>query len=247
MRRILLNVFLLLLSATSFAQNDSIEVIIDTLTFKGIVVDEHEKPIKNLKVKTLFSRKSTKTEEGGNFSFYSLGVNERIMIEVGDKIIWENIKGSRFIKFQVKTPIDFNVNKQARGFREYEIQAKRTIPKTKKIIKKDTEVYPFDFSGHFNPPTYAGGLEKFYKHITQNIVYPQKAIENNIEGLVKISFVLKKYGGFDNIEIIRDIGYGCAEEVIRVLKSTEKKWNPASDVVFIDQKVVFEIPFKLTD
>ncbi|RZL55341.1 MAG: energy transducer TonB, partial [Pedobacter sp.] len=66
-------------------------------------------------------------------------------------------------------------------------------------------------------------------------------------GMVKIAFVVKKYGGLKNIEIIRDIGYGCAEEVIRVLKTTEKKWNPASNIGLVDQRVVFQIPFKLKD
>ncbi|WP_113636355.1 energy transducer TonB [Nubsella zeaxanthinifaciens] len=247
MKRILLICILYLLSTTVSAQKDSIEVIVDTLTFNGIVVDESENPLKNLRVKTLYSKKETVTDDGGNFIFRSLNANERIMITVGDRILWENVKGSRFIKFKVKAPTDFNLNMQSYGFREYEINAKRAFPKTRKIIENDSVVYPFDFEGHFNQPSYAGGLEKFYKYLIQNIIYPEKAIKNNVEGLVKISFVIKKNGGFGDIEIIRDIGFGCAEEVIRVLKMTEKKWNPANDMTSIDQRIIFEIPFKLKD
>lgn len=103
------------------------------------------------------------------------------------------------------------------------------------------------YIGHYFPPTYAGGLDKFYKYIISNVKYPEEAINKNAEGMVKIAFVVKKYGGFKDIEVIRDIGYGCAKEVIRVLKTTEKKWNSASNMNLVDQRIVFEIPFKLID
>jgi hypothetical protein len=232
---------------TSFAQNDSITITIDTVNFRGIVVNENGNPIENLKIKTLHSRRSTTTNSEGLFYFQSLPASDRIIIETGDRIIWENVSGSRFIRFKIAPPPVHNINTRGYGFKQYQVESKRIVPKPSMKVKKETKTYSFDEDGHFFPPNYAGGIDKFYNHLIQNIKYPTDAIANNVEGLVKISFTIKKYGGIKDIQIIRDIGFGCAEEVIRVLTMTAKKWNAGSNVTLFEQTTVFEVPFKLTD
>ena len=250
MKRILLVAFLFVFVSTTFAQSekDSIEVTIDTLNLSGVVIDESGNPLKNIKVNTTFSRLHTFTDANGKFYFPSINTTERIYVIFNDATSWENVNGSRFLKFIVKPMPDHNINIQGYGYGEYQIINNRTVKKPTKKVKNSNEIVPMHaYIGHYFPPTYAGGLDKFYKYIISNVTYPQEAINNNVEGMVKIAFVVKKYGGLKNIEIIRDIGYGCAQEVIRVLKNTEKKWNPASNMSLVDQRVVFQIPFKLTD
>lgn len=250
MKRILLVGFLSLFINSIYSQErkDSIEITIDTLNLSGIILNEYGTPLENIKVNTTFSRLHTFTDTKGKFNFPSVDAKDRIYVIYKDATSWEDINGSRYIRFIVKPMPNFDINMQGYGHKEYQITANRSISKSKKKVKVNNDELPVhSYIGHYFPPNYAGGFEKFYKYITSNIKYPQEAINNNVEGMVKIAFVVQKYGGFKDIEIIRDIGYGCAQEVIRVLKTTEKRWNPASNMSLVDQKIVFEIPFKLTD
>jgi periplasmic protein TonB len=74
-------------------------------------------------------------------------------------------------------------------------------------------------------PSFVGGDNALYD-FSKNIIYPLKAKENNVEGRVVVKFIIEKDGAVSNIEIIRKLGFGCDEEVIRLIK-TMPKWNPA--------------------
>ena len=77
-------------------------------------------------------------------------------------------------------------------------------------------------------PQFPGGDDSLYSFIYSNLRYPQEAIDNGIEGRVFITFVIEKDGSITNIKIRRDIGYGCGEEAVRVLKMMPK-WIPGKD------------------
>lgn len=74
---------------------------------------------------------------------------------------------------------------------------------------------------------FVGGEKQFLKIINSNIFYPFEAIENNAHGKVIVKFVIEKNGTISNFEIIKDIGYGCSDIVIRALEKTQARWNPA--------------------
>ena len=69
-----------------------------------------------------------------------------------------------------------------------------------------------------------GGLKKFYDFIKQN--YRQPNI-SGIKGKVIVSFTINEDGTLDNYNIVKNLGHGTAEELIRVLKLTSGKWTPA--------------------
>lgn len=75
-------------------------------------------------------------------------------------------------------------------------------------------------------PQFPGGDDSLYNFIYSNLRYPQEAIDNGIEGRVFITFVIEKDGSITGIKILRDIGYGCGEEAVRVLKMMPK-WIPS--------------------
>ena len=54
-------------------------------------------------------------------------------------------------------------------------------------------------------------------HIYENAKYPPLARRNGIEGTVVVSFIVNKEGNVEDIEILRNIGSGCGEEVKRVI------------------------------
>ena len=73
-------------------------------------------------------------------------------------------------------------------------------------------------------PQFPGGLDKFYKKVSDEFEAPQTA--EHITLRVYVSFVVEKDGSMSNITVLRDPGYGAGKEAIRVLKSIKTKWSP---------------------
>ncbi len=74
--------------------------------------------------------------------------------------------------------------------------------------------------------TPSGGEEEFQKYLTENLVYPQAATDNEIRGTVILELIISSTGEIINIETKRSLGYGCDEEAIRLVREGPK-WNPA--------------------
>lgn len=90
---------------------------------------------------------------------------------------------------------------------------------------------------------------KLLEHVANNLVYPTIARQNHIEGLVVLSFVIDKEGKIETVKCIKDIGGGCGEESIRVIKlMNEKKmvWTPGKhDGKTVKVKYHLPVRFKL--
>jgi protein TonB len=87
-----------------------------------------------------------------------------------------------------------------------------------------------DKMGYYNRtevlPGYNGGQTALENYITNNIEYPQDAIDNNMEGTVKVQFAVDEQGAISNVKAVGDkLGYGLEEEAIRVV-SKMPKWTP---------------------
>ncbi len=91
--------------------------------------------------------------------------------------------------------------------------------------KEEIDRTVYNFVAMETPPTYPGGMEKFYETILKSIKYPIAAIDNEISGKVHLSFTVEKDGALTDIKVDRKLGYGTDEEAVRVLKLS-KKWNP---------------------
>jgi TonB family C-terminal domain len=74
--------------------------------------------------------------------------------------------------------------------------------------------------------SFPGGYDKLMEYLSKNIKYPQQARETGTKGRVMLTFVVEKDGSITDIKVLRDIGSGCGEEAIRVVK-TMPKWAPA--------------------
>ncbi len=67
-------------------------------------------------------------------------------------------------------------------------------------------------------PTFPGGKEAYQKFVKDNIVYPEQAIANNVEGLVFVRYTVNNIGEIVDVEVTKGIGHGCDDEAIRVIK-----------------------------
>ncbi len=91
-------------------------------------------------------------------------------------------------------------------------------------------------------PEFPDGEAAMLKFIYSNISYPPIARENGVDGTVYISFVVEKDGSVTDVKIVRDIGGGCGDEAVRVVKKFPK-WNPGKQRGR-PVRVLFNLPVK---
>ena len=94
-------------------------------------------------------------------------------------------------------------------------------------------------------PSFPGGEGALYDFIEKNLQYPEAAREAHVTGTVVVSFVVEKNGTIGNVRIIRDLGYGCGEEAVRIVKMMPK-WNPGKQSgIKVRSEFTLPVQFKL--
>ena len=84
-------------------------------------------------------------------------------------------------------------------------------------------------------------LSGFLNH---RLKYPEAAFKQSISGKVKLRFVVEPTGHISNIEVVENLGGGCTEEAIRVVKLIQ--WYPAlKGKLAVRSFVPMEINFNL--
>lgn len=93
--------------------------------------------------------------------------------------------------------------------------------------------------------SYPGGEEAMKKYLADNTKYPEMAKQNDIEGIVNVSFTVKADGSIGSIKIVRMIDPDLEQEAIRLVKNMPA-WTPAEqDGKPVDSTVTIEVPFIL--
>ena len=97
-------------------------------------------------------------------------------------------------------------------------------------------------------PEFPGGMEALFKFIEDNMKYPRLAAENGIGGKVYVQFEVDTDGTVLNPRILRDIGAGCGQEALRIVRSMPK-WTPGKQrnpetKKYEPTRIVFNLPIK---
>jgi len=93
-------------------------------------------------------------------------------------------------------------------------------------------------------PTFGQGND-LWTFIAKNLRYPKAARKRGVEGKVFVEFVVEKDGSLSNVKALKGIGYGCDEEVVRVVKSLPS-WKPGEkDGKIVRTTFVIPIVFQL--
>ncbi|MGO4822545.1 MULTISPECIES: M56 family metallopeptidase [unclassified Flavobacterium] len=92
-------------------------------------------------------------------------------------------------------------------------------------------------------PTFPGGMEAFYKFVAENYKISKEASDVKLKGKVYVTFMVEKDGSLSELTILRDIGYGTAEEAIRVLKLSPK-WIPGK-LNNVPVKTLYSLPITI--
>ncbi|MEC4049256.1 energy transducer TonB [Flavobacterium sp. SUN046] len=91
------------------------------------------------------------------------------------------------------------------------------------IVEEDTNLY--NSAGVEVKPEFPGGIDKFYKFISNNFDKGIIEDENFPGGRIMVSFTVEKDGSLSDIKT-RDIGYGTGKEAERLLRKCPR-WAPA--------------------
>ena len=88
----------------------------------------------------------------------------------------------------------------------------------------EEETIPFMFVEE-KPKFNGGDANEFSKWVGKNLVYPEIAKENGVQGKVILSFTLTAEGEITNIKVVRGIDPALDKEAVRVV-SKSPKWEP---------------------
>jgi protein TonB len=85
----------------------------------------------------------------------------------------------------------------------------------------------------------------FLKYVQENLRYPKLARKHNVEGKVFVQFVVDTDGKMRDIKILKGIGYGCDQEVVRLIEEAPE-WEPGKQRGNpVRVRMVLPIQFKL--
>ncbi|HQZ24454.1 MAG TPA: energy transducer TonB [Flavobacterium sp.] len=82
----------------------------------------------------------------------------------------------------------------------------------------------YDYKNVDVKPDFSEGVGGLYKFINKNFQKPKK---EGLYGNVISTFVIETDGSITDIKVLKDVGYGSSDEIIRVLKKSGK-WVPAT-------------------
>jgi len=94
-------------------------------------------------------------------------------------------------------------------------------------------------------PSFPGGNAELMRYISEQIIYPEDALMNRIQGTVILRFVVNRTGDVINVELIRGIDPLLDNEAIRVVSGLPR-WRPGKQEgvpvpVYFTMPVTFKI------
>lgn len=93
-------------------------------------------------------------------------------------------------------------------------------------------------------PSFPGGDTARIKYLVENVKYPDKAKDANVQGTVWVEFIIGKDGEIEDAVVVRGVGAGLDEEALRVINEMPA-WNPGKQRGQ-PVKVRFRLPIKYT-
>ena len=185
---------------------------------------------------------------------YNLMTNYTSFIAIDEQVVNENGKLVR-----VKQPIpmpegvsDYAVGFDAGAFSGGNVHKKTALMSTysETIIIHEEEMESQSKDDYIHAsvevmPQFPGGDAAVLKYINDNMVYPEEAQENGIQGNVMLSFYIETDGSISEITVVRGIDPLLDTEAIRIIKSMPK-WTPGmQDGKPVRVKYSIPVRFKL--
>ena len=122
--------------------------------------------------------------------------------------------------YDTEYEVDYNAKNYKRYWKRHE---RHTAPLT---LEADTsyKIYEYKQLEEVARPYFTDGIN-MPQYIQKNLQFPAEAKEREIQGTVRLSFVVETDGSVSNIIVVNSVGGGCDNEAIRLLQETI--WIPA--------------------
>ena len=97
-----------------------------------------------------------------------------------------------------------------------------------------------------NKPTFNGGdANQFSVWVSENLKYPQEAIDQKEEGKVVLQFVVSKDGNVEDVTVIQGVSELLDAEAVRVVSSSPKWEAGSQEGAPVAVKYTFPVVFQL--
>lgn len=144
-----------------------------------------------------------------------------IALHLVKTILWKpalisGLPSDHYVEYEV----EFNAKSYKRYWKRHKrLEAPLTLPADTSYI-----IYEYRQLEEIAKPYFADG-SNMGKYIVKNLKYPAEAKEREIQGTVRLNFVVETDGSVSNIVVVNSVGGGCDNEAIRLIQETV--WIPA--------------------
>ncbi len=166
-------------------------------------------------------------DKDGNPSDYSIistfsEAASPIAIAMVKTILWQPaLHGGIPIDCEHQYTVEFNAKSYKRYWKHHE---RPNLPLTLEADDSNKVYEDYHHLEQLARPYFADG-SNIGTYIARNLKFPAEAKEREIQGTVRLSFVVETDGSISNIVIVNSVGGGCDNEAIRLMQETH--WLPA--------------------
>ena len=144
-----------------------------------------------------------------------------IALDLVRTILWKPALHSGLpVDYYMEYEVDFN----AKSYKRYWKRHERIVPPLTLEADSTYDIYEYRQLEQVARPYFTDG-KNMAQYIATNLKFPPEAKEREIQGTVRLSFVVEKNGSPSNIVILNSVGGGCDNEAIRLIQETV--WLPA--------------------
>ena len=119
------------------------------------------------------------------------------------------------------------------------------IPLGTKNVQVDEDVDQAVFEIVEENTEFPGGPEALLKYLTKNIVYPESAVDNGIQGRVTVRFVVERDGSVSGVEIQKGVDQALDKEAMRVVKGMTKLKHVRQQGITVRTRFSVPVVFRL--
>lgn len=173
-----------------------------------VISAEDGQPLAGVNVVIDGTTTGTVTDVNGNFTLQASDQNQRLVFS--------------FIGLQTQ---EVNVSDKDK----VDVELKSDVTQLSEVVVTGLGVARDDTSEPIIHLAYpVGGKKAYEKYLDDNVRYPGEALKNKIKGKVRVEFAVHADGSLDQYKVVKGLGYGCDEEVIRLIKDGPK-WSPTTE------------------
>jgi TonB family protein len=146
---------------------------------------------------------------------------DRQALDLVQKILWNPAYQELSA---VASEMEYRIEYKAKAYKRYWKKRERTTPPLTHEADTSYHIYELYQLDEQAKPYFANG-STLAQYILKELQYPEAAKVGEIQGTVRLSFVVETDGAISNILVEQSVGGGCDNEAIRLMEGT--RWIPA--------------------